>query len=144
MPRLAESPSQKPSRPRSYPLRPCVGYGSRDSTERRRRPPRTAIAALGMAAIAYQYENDFDLRSRCLLLPTHPPRLELLGRDGSASEVVDVDRTAANAILSAAAGHAQTDGIGWETGDVRLTPAPKLIELIRRSRKAAATEPSTE
>ena len=105
---------------------------------------RTAIAALGVAAIAYQYENDFDLRSRCLLLPTHPPRLELLGRDGSASEVVDVDRTAANAILSAAAGHAQTDGIGWETGDVRLTPAPKLIELIRRSRKAAATEPSTE
>ena len=105
---------------------------------------RTAIAALGVAAIAYQYENDFDLRSRCLLIPTHPPRLELLGRDGSAGEVVDVDRTAANAILSAAAEHAQAAGMGWETGDVRLTPAPKLIELIRRSRKAAATEPSTE
>ncbi len=33
---------------------------------------RTAIAALGVAAIAYQHETDFDLRSRCLLLPTHP------------------------------------------------------------------------
>ena len=38
---------------------------------------RTAIAALGVAAVAYQYETDFDLRSRCLLLPTHSPRLEL-------------------------------------------------------------------
>ena len=33
----------------------------------------TAVAALGVAAIAYQFEMDFDLRSRCLLLPTHPP-----------------------------------------------------------------------
>ena len=105
---------------------------------------RTAIAALGVAAIAYQFENDFDLRSRCLLLPTHPPRLELLGRDGSASEVVDVDRTAANAILSAAAAHADASGIGWETGDVRLTPAPKLLELIRRSREVTVAAPSTE
>ena len=101
---------------------------------------RSAIAALGVAAIAYQYEADFDLRSRCLLLPTHPPRLELLSRDGSAGEVVDVDRTTASGILSAAAAHAAAAGVGWETGDVRLVPAPKLVELIRRSRKVSATE----
>ena len=57
---------------------------------------RTAIAALGVAAIAYQHETDYDLRSRCLLLPTHPPRIELLSRDGSAGEIVDLDRTAAS------------------------------------------------
>ena len=101
---------------------------------------RSAIAALGVAAIAYQYETDFDLRSRCLLLPTHPPRLELLSRDGSAGKVVDVDRTTACGILSAAATHAAAAGVGWETGDVRLVPAPKLVELIRRSRKVSATE----
>ena len=101
---------------------------------------RSAIAALGVAAIAYQYESDFDLRSRCLLLPTHPPRLELLSRDGSAGEVVDVDRTTASGILSAAAAHAAAAGVGWETGDIRLVPAPKLVELIRRSRKVSATE----
>ena len=105
---------------------------------------RTAVAALGVAAIAYQYENDFDLRSRCLLVPTHPPRLELLGRDGSAGDAVDVDRNAATEILSAAAGHAGEAGIGWETGEIRLTPAPKLIELIRRSRKLSATEQPSE
>lgn len=100
---------------------------------------RTAIAALGVAAIAYQYENDFDLRSRCLLLPAHPVRIELLNRDASAGEVVELDRRTAAGILSAAAEYAAAAGIGWETADIRLVPAPKLVELIRRSRKASAT-----
>ena len=101
---------------------------------------RTAIAALGVAAVAYQYETDFDLRSRCLLLPTHPPRLELLRRDGSPAENAEVDRETAAKILSAAAADAEAKGIGWATDDIRLVPAPKLIELIRRSRKVSATE----
>ena len=101
---------------------------------------RTAIAALGVAAVAYQYETDFDLRSRCLLLPTHLPRLEFLRRDGSPADDTAVDRETAAEILSAAASDAETKGIGWATGDIRLLPAPKLIELIRRSRKVSATE----
>ena len=101
---------------------------------------RTAIAALGVASVAYQYETDFDLRSRCLLLPTHPPRLELLRRDGSPAEDTEVDRKTAAKILSAAAAYAEAKGIGWATDDIRLVPAPKLIELIRRSRKVSATE----
>ena len=105
---------------------------------------RTAVAALGVAAIAYQYENDFDLRSRCLLLPTHPPRVEMLGRDGSAAEIVDLDRDSAAAIVTAAAEHAATARIGWEMDDIRLDPAPKLLELIDRSRKLSATEQPTE
>lgn len=101
---------------------------------------RTAIAALGVAAVAYQYETDFDLRSRCLLLPTHPPRLEFLRRDGSPADDTAVDRETAAEILSAAASDAKTNGIGWASTDIRLVPAPKLIELIRRSRKVSATE----
>ena len=101
---------------------------------------RTAIAALGVAAVAYQYETDFDLRSRCLLLPTHPPRLELLRRDGTPAENTEVDRKTAAEILSAAAADAEAKGIAWKTGDIRLVPAPKLIELIRRSRKVSATK----
>ena len=100
----------------------------------------TAIAALGVAAIAYQHAMDYDLRSRCLLLPTHPPRLELLRRDGSAAEVMEVTRETSAGILSAASAHAEAAGIGWETGEIRLVPAPKLLELIRRSRHISATE----
>ena len=101
---------------------------------------RTAVAALGVAAVAYLYENDFDLRSRCLLLPTHPPRLEFLRRDGSPAEETEVDRETAAAVLSTAASQAEKHGIGWSSSEICLAPAPKLIELIRRSRKVAAAE----
>lgn len=101
---------------------------------------RTAIAALAVAAVAYQYETDFDLRSRCLLLPLNPPRLELLRRDGAPAEVTEIDRESAAKTLSAAATAAEKEGIGWATSEIRLVPAPKLIELIRRSRKVSATE----
>ena len=105
---------------------------------------RTTVAALGVAAIAYQFELDFDLRSRCLLVPTHPPRLELLRRDGSAGEIVEVDRAGAARILGEAAEQATAAGIAWEEDELRLVPAPKLLELIRRSHRQSAAEPASE
>ena len=101
---------------------------------------RTAVAALGVAAIAYQHEMDYDLRSRCLLLPTHPPRIELLGRDGIGGEAVDLDRGASADVLSKAAARAEAAGIGWAIPGVRLTPADKLVKLIRNSRAVSAAE----
>ena len=100
---------------------------------------RTAIAALGVAAIAYQHEMDYDLRSRCLLVPEHPPRLELVGRDGSAPEVVGINRALSKGILDRASEEAAAAGLGWDTADLRLEPAPKLIELIKRSRHVSAS-----
>lgn len=101
---------------------------------------RTAIAALGVAAIAYQHHMDYDLRSRCLLIPEHAPHIELVGRDGAAPEVVTVDPNGAAAILVEAAAQAARAGIGWETDETKLVPAPKLVELIRRSRQVSALE----
>lgn len=105
---------------------------------------RTAVAALGVASIAYQHEMDYDLRSRCLLIPEHSPKIELLGRDGSPAEVVQIDRSTAKALLDDAAEHAEGTGIGWVTDDIRLIPAPKLIHLIKRSREVSATKQPTE
>ena len=104
----------------------------------------TAIAALGVAAIAYQYEMDFDLRSRCLLLPTHSPTAELLHRDGSSATSLNVDRESAAQTLRDAATNAADAGVGWRTDDIRLVPAPKLLELMRRSRHNAAAESASE
>ena len=98
---------------------------------------RTAVAALGVAAIVFQHEMDHDLRSRCLLVPEHAPRIELVGRDGLAPEVVDIDRSTAASILRTAAERAASLGLGWETEEIRLEPAPKLVELLRRSRKVS-------
>lgn len=101
---------------------------------------RTAVAALGVAAVAYQHEMDYDLRSRCLLVPEHAPRIELISRDGSAPEVVSIDRSGAARMLQAATEQADEAGIGWESEAIRLEPAPKLIELIKRSRQVSALE----
>lgn len=101
---------------------------------------RTAVAALGVAAIAYQHEMDYDLRSRCLLIPEHSPRVELLGRDGSPAETVDLDQSAAADILQRAASYAAEQGIGWETAEIKMVPAPKLTDLIKRSRELSAAQ----
>lgn len=105
---------------------------------------RTAVAALGAAAIAYQHEMDYDLRSRCLLIPEHSPRVELVGRDGSPAETVDLTRAAAADVLERAASHAAKLGIGWATEEIKLVPAPKLVELIKRSREVSAASQPTE
>ena len=55
-----------------------------------------------------------------------------------------LSRSSAAQILSNAAAHATDAGIGWKTEAIRLVPAPKLLELIRRSRKAAANEQPTQ
>ena len=102
---------------------------------------RTAIAALGVAAVAYQHEMDYDLRSRCLLVPQHSPRLEIINRDGSEPDVVGVDRATAADLLHRAAEEAQQEGLGWITSELRLEPAPKLVQLIKQSRQVSADKP---
>ena len=105
---------------------------------------RTAVAALGVAAIVYGYEADHDLRSRCLLVPEHPPVLEIVGRDGSAPATVSVDHRSAGRLLSEASAQAARAGIGWAEDEIVLKPAPKLVELLRRSREVSAREPVGE
>ena len=105
---------------------------------------RTAVAALGVAAIAYGYEADHDLRSRCLLIPQHPPVIEMVGRDGGSPETVSVDRESAAQLVSEASARAAQSGILWERDEIVLRPAPKLIELLRRSREVSAREPAEE
>ncbi len=105
---------------------------------------RTAVAALGVAAIAYGYEMDFDLRSRCLLIPEHAPSVEFVGRDGSDPEIVAIDRDSSAALVEQAANAAADSGLGWATDEIRLVPAPKLVELLRRSREVSAREGAVE
>ena len=101
---------------------------------------RAAIAALGVAAIVLQHEMDHDLRSRCLLIPQHAPTLELVGRDGSAPENMEVNREIAAQILALAAQVSADLGLAWKTAEIKLQPAPKLLELLRRSREVSARE----
>lgn len=105
---------------------------------------RSAVAALGVAAIAYGYEMDLDLRSRCLLVPEHPLSAELVLRDGSEPQAVGIGRARSAELVARAAREAAAAGLGWATDEIRLVPAPKLVELLRRSREVSAREDVTE
>jgi len=115
-------------------------FGERDIA--RDSAAHTAIAALGLCAIAYQHEKDFDLRSRCLLLPTEPAKVELLARDGSAPQEFSLSPQGTGQILRQAADEVAANGLSWETSEakLKLEPAPKLVELIRRSRRMSQLE----
>lgn len=99
---------------------------------------RTAVAALGVAAAALQVENDYDLRSRCLLLPQGKPALEMLGRDGSILRTYSLDASTVGGLVAEAAEQAARAGVGWHRDEVRLKPAPKLLKLIEQSRTLIA------
>lgn len=105
---------------------------------------RTGLAALGVAAIAYQHDLDYDLRSRCLLVPEHPVQVELVPRNGSTPTAVEIDREGAASILEEAREKSEQHGLGWCTDELRLEPSPKLIELLKRSRDLSRRTPVAE
>ncbi len=96
---------------------------------------RTALAALALAGIVWLRENDYDLRSRSLLVPKEPLVFELLSRDGAEQKQLTLDKKGAADLLAAAEKEARTFQLGWDSAPVTLTPTKKLCELIRKSRE---------
>ena len=66
----------------------------------------------------------------------------MVGRGGDSPVLVGVDRESARRLLSEASARSARAGIGWEDREIALKPAPKLIELLRRSRTVSAREPA--
>jgi len=97
---------------------------------------RTALAALGLAAIVHLRERGYDLRSRSLLVPEDELKLEILSPSG-ASETVGVTITEANELLAEAAAAARSAGLSWDKEPLKLKAAPKLVALVKRSRAEA-------
>ncbi len=93
---------------------------------------RTALAALALAGVSYQRKSGYDLRSRSLLVADEPLVFEILGRDGGAPSRYALDDAAA--LLEAASKAASDLGFGWEPDAFKLTPTPKLVHLIVKSR----------
>ncbi|HHO54318.1 MAG TPA: type I-U CRISPR-associated protein Cas7 [Deltaproteobacteria bacterium] len=105
---------------------------------------RTALAALALAAMVYQREQGYDLRSRALLVPDGPLVLELLPADGDEPESVTLDLEGAAALLTQAHAQASEQGLGWERQPAILRPAPKLASLIRHSRALTSEGDTTD
>jgi CRISPR-associated protein Csb1 len=105
---------------------------------------RSVLAAIGLAAMTSQYELDYDLRSRCVLVPQEPFSLELLQRDGSPAQPFHLDSEGACQLVREAADAAADHGLTWPDHALVLEPTPKLVELLRQSRRLAADEVEVE
>jgi CRISPR-associated protein Csb1 len=98
---------------------------------------RTALAALGVAALVLLAQEGHDLRSRCVLVPEGPLVLELVSPHGDAPVRVSLTPAQAVELVNAAASQAAAAGLPWDKAALTLTPSPKLSGLIRESRKQA-------
>ena len=105
---------------------------------------RSALAALSLAAVVYQYEQGYDLRSRALLVAQSSLQLELISHDGSEPATFTLNREQAARLLRETAAHAASFGLTWDATPVVLKPAPKLAQLIQLSRSVAASGATEE
>ncbi len=99
---------------------------------------QTALAALGLAAVAAQDRNGYFLRSRCDLIPegNSAPGFEIIDTNG-AIEMVDLDFGQATRLATEAVGAARAAGLGWNEEDLVLKPQAKLVQLVSASRELA-------
>lgn len=101
---------------------------------------RTALAALALAAVALQRERGYDLRSRSLLVPeaASPLAFEFIPSEGGEAQSYALTAADALALFRAAHEQAREFGFSWERQPLKLKPMPKLVSLIRESRKLTA------
>jgi len=98
---------------------------------------RTVLTALGLCGAVLAAERGLDLRSRCLLWPTAPLKWELLNRPGQNTMEFELDGDAAIDLLKEAVKLAEAASLPWLKEPLRLTPAKKLVELVRKSQELA-------
>lgn len=98
---------------------------------------RTVLAALGLCGAVLAAERGLDLRSRCLLWPQGPLTWELLDRPGKSAAPFELEAAAAIELLAAAVDAAKKVGLPWLTEPLKLKPANKLVDLIRKSQELA-------
>ena len=77
------------------------------------------------------------LRSRCVLVPSEPPQVEIVGPIATACQAFSLDVASARAVLQQALRQAETLGLRWDTGLIVLQAQAKLTTLVRRSQATA-------
>lgn len=97
---------------------------------------RALLASLGLLALTEQDARGYALRSRCDLVCAGRAPLELVRADGT-SAPVEIDRESARHLYRASFDAAKDAGFMLHTEPLRLTPQPKLVEIVRRSQELA-------
>lgn len=111
--------------------------GGNGSSTERNTAARTVLAALGLVAIAEQYEQGYFLRSRCDLVREEPGLTIERVNSATINEDDKFTLSAAEAItiLDEAVEAAKQHGLAWNTEPITLTPKPELITMVSKSRE---------
>jgi len=97
---------------------------------------RAMLAALALLALTEQDARGYALRSRCDLVCDGAASLQLVHADGSVEER-QIDRASALSLYNSSLSYATESGFKFAGEPLRLTPQPKLVEIVRRSQELA-------
>ena len=97
---------------------------------------RAMVASLGLVALAEQDRQGYALRSRCDLVCQGPAPLELVGFDGGVTEI-RLSAADAAGLYAAAMERARQAGFSFSEEPLRLTPQPKLVQIVNESMNRA-------
>lgn len=109
-----------------------------------RTPERDALhhrvlAALGLAAVVFQHQHGFDLRSRCALVPEEVAYWEVVLNNGETREF-SLSTSAVVSLFERAVGDAESAGIEWQHHTIDFEPGDSIVRLIKESRGLVAAE----
>lgn len=113
--------------------------GKEKEAEELNKAARTVLAALALAAIAHLREQGYDLRSRCLLIPEGDALFHLITNNGNKEAFTLADGESVT-LFAQAVEQAKKLGLPWQETPILLTPEKRLVELVRKSRRARETE----
>lgn len=98
------------------------------------RAAQAVLAALGLVAITVNRERGYWLRSRCALVAEGFQDMEIVHPDGHTTPL-SLDSKQAVELYKQTIADARKAGLPWHAEPVALTPQPKLIDLVRKSRE---------
>ncbi len=99
---------------------------------------RAVLAALALYAVLLQWNEGYQLRSRCQLVPKSRPQLQWVGMTAGDVQPLELDLAFAKEIFAMAVEKAGDAGLKWETDPVILTPSRSLRRLKEESDKSVA------
>ncbi len=100
---------------------------------------RVALAALGLCAATLERDQGCDLRSRCHLVAESTAQWELLNRPGETPKIYSLNAEQAIELYKQTVDGARVAGMPWLADELKLTPSPQLVALVRKSQELAAS-----
>ncbi len=91
------------------------------------------LTVLGLVSIVFARQRGYNLRSRCLLLPTAPMILNVRGPEGDTLLSFNLTPEEALELHQMALDDVKKANLPWNEDGLSLKPTPAILEMIRRS-----------